>query len=147
MNGPGGRVIMADDDEDARELVALRLRRAGYEVLTATRGDHALALVRTRIPDVVILDMVMPGRCGEEVMRALRADPATRAVRILALTAKVLPKDVEQILGSGADDYLAKPVEAPVLLERVAALVAVSGSRDDPPCSDERTWAGGGSPT
>jgi CheY-like chemotaxis protein len=117
-------VLCADDDRDILALLALRLERAGYRVAQAVDGEQALSLARELHPDVLVLDVMMPRMTGTEVLAALRADEATAGLRVVLLSARAQDADVERGLEAGADAYLAKPFQAPELLEVVAQLAA-----------------------
>jgi DNA-binding response OmpR family regulator len=119
-------VLCADDDGDILALVALRLERAGYEVVTAGDGDAALALARERLPSVAVLDVMMPRRTGLEVLAELRADPVFAGVKVILLSARVQEADVERGIDAGADAYLQKPFKASDLVEAVQALLTTS---------------------
>jgi CheY-like chemotaxis protein len=116
-------VLCADDDRDILALLALRLERAGYRVAQAVDGEQALTLARELRPNVLVLDVMMPRMTGTEVLAALRADEATAGMRVVLLSARAQEADVERGLEAGADAYLAKPFQAPELLEVVAGLV------------------------
>lgn len=116
-------VLVADDDPDILELVALRLERAGYEVVQATDGEQALQLATELHPDLAVLDVTMPKLTGYDVTRRIRADDATRQMRVILLTARVQEADVALGFASGADDYLKKPFSPEDLRARVAALL------------------------
>jgi DNA-binding response OmpR family regulator len=116
-------ILCADDDEDILSLVALRLRRAGYEVVQAHDGDEALELARSRRPALAILDVMMPRRTGPEVLADLRADDELRDLKVVLLSARVQEADIERGMEAGADAYLAKPFRADDLLEQVKALL------------------------
>ena len=119
----GPLVLCADDDEDILALVALRLERAGFRVVRATNGEQALELARAEQPALAVLDVMMPRMTGVEVLRALRADEETRAIRIILLSARVQESDVTGGLEAGADAYLAKPFRAPELVAKVQELL------------------------
>jgi len=119
-------VLIADDDEDIRELVAFRLARSGYEVVAASDGEEALSLAAKSTPDLVVLDVSMPEIGGLEVMRALRAAPATAKTPILLLTSRAQDADVENGLAAGADDYVVKPFSPEDLAHRVASLLHIA---------------------
>jgi DNA-binding response OmpR family regulator len=118
-----GRILIADDDPDIRDIVALRLPQAGYETIQASSGDEALRLVQESPPALCILDVMMPKVNGFEVLRELRGDPSTQGMPVLMLTASVQDKDVARGFEVGADDYLSKPFSNAQLLERVSHLL------------------------
>jgi len=116
------RVLIVEDEPDISDLLAFHLRREGYDVSRSRSGIEALQQVRARIPDLVLLDLMLPGMDGLDVCRRLRQDPATAALPIVMLTAK--GEEVDRVLGleMGADDYLTKPFSVLELSERVKAL-------------------------
>jgi DNA-binding response OmpR family regulator len=115
-------VLCADDDADILALLAIRLERAGFRVAQAVDGEQALSLARELSPDVLVLDVMMPRLSGTEVLRALRADESTAGLPIVLLSARAQEADVERGLDAGADAYLAKPFQAPELIEVVGRL-------------------------
>ena len=116
-------VLVADDEEDIRALVAFRLERAGYEVITAADGEEALTLATTRLPDLVVLDMMMPKATGLEVTRSLRELDETKEIPVILLTARAQEADVARGFEAGADDYVKKPFSPQDLQLRVQALL------------------------
>jgi DNA-binding response OmpR family regulator len=116
-------ILVADDDEDILLLVTTRLRRDGFEVVSASNGDQALALARERKPVLAVLDIGMPGLDGLEVLAAIRADEALRGMLVLLLTAKAQESDVRRGYDSGADAYVKKPFSPADLSTRVRALI------------------------
>jgi len=116
-------VLVADDEEDIRALVAFRLQRAGYDVITAADGEEALTLATTRLPDVVVLDMMMPKATGLEVTRTLRGQDITKEIPVILLTARAQEADVASGFEAGADDYVKKPFSPKDLQLRVQALL------------------------
>jgi len=120
-----GVVLVAEDDEDILLLVATRLKRDGFDVVTARNGDEALALARERRPIVAVLDIGMPPPDGIEVVRQIRADSELRSMQLLLLTAKAQESDVRRGFEAGADAYVRKPFSPAELSERVRALAGV----------------------
>jgi DNA-binding response OmpR family regulator len=116
-------VLAADDDEDILELVAFRLERSGYTVLKARDGEEALQVAREALPDLAVLDVMMPKLDGFEVTRAIRADGTTKAMPIILLTARAQDADVQAGFDAGADDYLRKPFSPQELRARVQAIL------------------------
>jgi len=115
------RVLLIEDDRAVREGVALALRRQGHEVATAVTGEEGLELVRSFRPDVVVLDLMLPGMPGLDVCRALRALDQT--LPIIMATARGDDEDIVVGLEAGADDYVVKPVQARVLEARIRAVL------------------------
>ena len=115
-------VLCADDDADILVLLAIRLERAGFRVAQAADGEQALSLARELRPDVVVLDVMMPRLSGTEVLGALRGDESTAGMPVVLLSARAQEADVERGLDAGADAYLAKPFQAPELIEVVGRL-------------------------
>lgn len=118
------KVLVVDDEPDAVELVAFNLRAAGYDVLTAAQGDDALAKARREVPDLIILDLMLPEVDGLEVCKILRRDAATSGILIIMLTAKAAEIDRVVGLELGADDYLTKPFSPRELMLRVKNLLS-----------------------
>jgi DNA-binding response OmpR family regulator len=117
-------VLVAEDDEDILLLVATRLTRDGFDVVTARTGAEALELVLERRPQVAVLDIGMPPPDGLEVVRRIRADPLLNGTRLLLLTAKAQESDVRRGIEAGADAYISKPFSPADLSVRVRALLA-----------------------
>ena len=119
----GNRVLVVDDDADIRTVLELTLEHAGFEVLPAADGEQALRLARVERPDVVLLDVMMPGRDGIDVLRSLRTDPRTSNIPVLLLTARAQPQDAVSGLEAGADDYITKPFDGDEVIARIHAAV------------------------
>src|SRR5437763_17188036 len=118
------RILIADDNPQGVELLEAYLADTGYEMQTAFDGDEALRKVRDWQPGVVLLDIMMPKTSGFEVCKRLKAEPATRGVAVLMITALDQPSDVERAVEAGTDDFLTKPVNQTDLLRRIRALLA-----------------------
>jgi DNA-binding response OmpR family regulator len=117
------RILVVDDERELVELIAMNLQRNGYEVLTAHDGATGLDIARKQKPDLLILDIMMPGLSGRDVTMALKSAPETAAIPILMLTAKTEETDIIVGLSMGADDYVTKPFSMKVLMARVAAVI------------------------
>lgn len=120
---PRPLVLVAEDDEDILEMVVFDLEDEGYEVLTARDGDGALALALARTPDLVLLDVAMPGLDGYEVTRRLRAEEATKGTPVVLLTARAQVRDVILGFEAGANDYVTKPFRPEELRTRLQAVL------------------------
>lgn len=116
-------VLVADDDVDVLALVVRRLERDGYEVITASNGGDALRTAQERIPDLAVLDVMMPQLTGYEVTEHLRKDPATERIPVILLTARVQEADVSRGFAAGADDYIKKPFSPQELRSRIQAVL------------------------
>ena len=119
----GGRVLVVEDDPDIAELVAHHLGRAGYQTEIVGTGAEVLPRVRRGPPDLVVLDLMLPGLNGLEICRLMRADPRVAAVPILMLTARAEEGDRVTGLDLGADDYVTKPFSPRELVARVRAIL------------------------
>jgi len=117
------RILVVDDEEDILELVGYNLRKEGYEVECVDTGEKALNAARSRVPDLIVLDLMLPGANGLEVCRILKNDPATTHVAIVMLTARGEEADIVAGLELGADDYVTKPFSPRVLAARVRAVL------------------------
>ena len=123
MTGVATDVLIVEDEPDIRSLIVHHLEREGYRCRTAASGGEALARVRASVPDLLVLDLMLPGMDGLEVCRRLRADPATAALPIIMLTAKADVVDRVVGLEVGADDYLGKPFSTKELVARARAVL------------------------
>ncbi len=128
--GMAQRILLVDDDASIIKALRGYLELGGFEVLEAGEGEAALSLARSVEPDLLILDLMLPGKDGFEVTRAIRADPVLSLTPILMLTARV--DDVDKIVGLeiGADDYVTKPFNPREVVARVKALLRRSAARD-----------------
>jgi phosphate regulon transcriptional regulator PhoB len=123
VSGVATDVLVVEDEPDIRSLIVHHLEREGFRCRTAASGGEAMARVRSSLPDLMVLDLMLPGMDGLEVCRRLRADAATAALPIIMLTAKA--DEIDRIVGLelGADDYLAKPFSTKELVARVRAVL------------------------
>lgn len=122
-SGNGERILVVDDEADIVALVAYHLAKAGYRVSTAANGSDALAAARQERPALVVLDLMLPGLSGYEVLEHMRATDGTRDVAVLMLTARREEPDRIRGLSLGADDYLTKPFSPQELVLRVGAIL------------------------
>lgn len=118
------RILVADDDQDILDLVVFKLTQAGYEVAGVNDGVAALAAIEADPPRLAILDVMMPGLSGVDVLRKVRANEATKDLDVILLTARSRDSDVDAGFATGASDYVIKPFSPRELLHRVNALVA-----------------------
>lgn len=123
------KVLIVDDDIDSLKLIGLMLQRNGYEVVAASAGNQALSKAAAELPDLIILDVMMPDMNGYEVCRRLRANPATQGIPIIMFTAKTLIDDKVAGFEAGADDYLTKPTHPAELASRVKAILVRSAAQ------------------
>jgi len=130
---PNEKILIVDDEEDILELLKYNFSREGYKVSCAASGEEALRAVRSGIPDLIVLDLMLPGIDGLDVAMQLKNDVKTRDVPIVMLTAKGEEADIVTGLELGADDYITKPFSPRVLLARVRAVLRrrVRESTDD----------------
>jgi DNA-binding response OmpR family regulator len=117
------RVLVIDDERDILELVRYNLNKNGYDALVATDGQQALQIASRELPDLIILDLMLPGLHGTEVARRLKAEPRTAQIPIVMLTAKGEETDIVVGLTLGADDYVTKPFSMKILLARLATVL------------------------
>ena len=123
MAGAEPLVLVVDDYQDAREMYAEYLKASGFRVAEARTGIEAVAKARELLPDCILMDLSLPGIDGWEATRQLKADPATRHLPVIALTAHAMAGDREKALEAGCDDYDTKPVEFGRLLAKIQALL------------------------
>ncbi len=117
------RILLVEDNEMNRDMLSRRLTRRGYDVLMAENGALAVSMTSAEKPDLILMDMSLPVVDGWEATRRLKADPATAAVPIIALTAHAMESDRQKAMEAGCDDYDSKPVDLPRLLEKIESLL------------------------
>ena len=118
-----GKILLVDDDEDILEFIGYNLNKEGYQVFTASNGNEAIEIAKKEIPDLIILDVMMPGMDGVETCIQIKEDEKLNHAVVVFLTAR--NEDYSQIAGleAGADDYIAKPVKPRVLVAKIKALL------------------------
>jgi len=127
------QILAVDDEEDILELVQFNLTKEGYQVFCAASGDEALKLANTHLPDLIVLDLMLPDIDGLEITKILKGEPATKDIPIVMLTAKGEEADIVIGLELGADDYITKPFSPRILIARVRAVLRrkTKGQSDD----------------
>jgi two-component system, cell cycle response regulator DivK len=128
------RILLVEDNEDNREIYRTVLEVSGYEVIEATDGEAAVRIARERLPDLILMDISLPIMTGWDATEAIKAEPATRDIPIIALTAHVFQADQERAKKLGFDSFLAKPIEPRKVQAEVARLL---GEPAGPPPSPE----------
>ncbi len=118
------RILLVEDNEMNRDMLSRRLARKGYEVVLAVDGGEGVAMAKSQQPDLILMDMSLPVLDGWEATRAIRAEPATRAIPIIALTAHAMDGDRAKALEAGCNDFDTKPVDLPRLLEKIEQQMA-----------------------
>src|SRR2546428_7093954 len=123
-------ILIVDDEPMNLDILQLRLAVHGYEILTATNGEEALAMASAQQPDLILLDVMMPKMDGIDVCRHLKADASFSFMPIILVTAKADSKDIVAGLEAGADEYLTKPVDQAALVARVKSMLRVKALHD-----------------
>jgi DNA-binding response OmpR family regulator len=124
MTAEPTRILVADDEPDIRDLLTFKLGQAGYTVQAVGNGTQALAAIEADPPDLAVLDYMMPGLSGIDVLRKIRGDTRMSGVRVILLTARAREADVDAGFMTGADDYIIKPFSPRELLHRVNTVLA-----------------------
>ena len=122
------KILYVEDNEDNIFMLKNRLTRAGHTVVVATDGAQGVAMALSERPDVILMDLSLPVLDGWQATRQIKADPATRHIPVIALTANAMAGDREKALSVGCDDYDTKPVELPRLLGKIKQLAERTGS-------------------
>ena len=136
------KVLVIEDERDLAELLAYNLEKEGYTPLTASAGIEGLEIARRELPDLILLDLMLPGMMGTEVCSSLRQSEKTRSIPVLMLTAR--GDEIDRVVGFevGADDYIVKPFSMRELMLRIRAILRRSGS-DGTPAAERQIKAGG----
>ncbi len=117
------RILLIEDNELNRDMLSRRLQKRGYEIVMAVDGETGVAMAQSEAPDLILMDMSLPGIDGWEATRILKSAPATRQIPIMALTAHALASDRDKALAVGCDEFDTKPIDLPRLLQKIATLV------------------------
>jgi CheY-like chemotaxis protein len=123
------KILIVEDNEMNRDMLSRRLARRGYQIVLAVDGGEGIAAASAERPDLILMDMSLPVVDGWEATRRLKAEPLTRGIPVIGLTAHAMAGDREKVLEAGCDDYDTKPVELPRLLQKIEALLGHTGER------------------
>ena len=116
------KILYVEDNDDNVYMLKNRLSRAGFTVIVAIDGTQGLTMATSEQPDLILMDLTLPDIDGKEATRRIKADPATKSIPVIALTAHAMAGDKEMALAAGCDDFDTKPVDMPRLLEKISAL-------------------------
>jgi len=125
------KLVVIEDEQDILDIITYNLEREGYKVFSSRDGNSGLKLVRDQDPNLVLLDLMLPGMDGLDICRSLKGDPLTNSIPVIMLTAKSEESDVVLGLGLGADDYITKPFSTKELIARVKAVLRRGPLRDE----------------
>lgn len=117
------KILLVEDNEMNRDMLSRRLQRRGYEIVMAFDGEQGVAMAQSAAPDLILMDMSLPGIDGWEATRRLKADDQTKTIPIIALTAHAMSGDREKALEAGSDEYDTKPIDLERLLPKIEALL------------------------
>jgi two-component system, cell cycle response regulator DivK len=121
------KILLVEDNEMNLDMLSRRLSRQGYEVVAAQDGAAGVDRAASERPHIILMDMSLPVLDGWEATRRLKADPATREIPIIALTAHAMAEDKEKAMAAGCDDYDTKPIDLPRLIEKIKRLLPATG--------------------
>ncbi|MCU0545020.1 MAG: response regulator [Oscillatoriaceae cyanobacterium Prado104] len=117
------KILLVEDNEMNRDMLSRRLARKGYEVFIAVDGAEGVSMAKSKVPDLILMDMSLPVLDGWRATEQIKADPETSTIPVIALTANAMAGDREKCLAAGCDDYDTKPVEFPRLLGKIETLL------------------------
>jgi two-component system, cell cycle response regulator DivK len=117
------KILLVEDNEMNRDMLARRLEKRGFQLVIATDGLMGIEMARKEMPDLILMDMSLPGLDGWQASRQLKSDNATSRIPIIALTAHAMAEDREKAMAAGCDEYETKPVELASLLAKIVALL------------------------
>jgi two-component system cell cycle response regulator DivK len=122
------KILYVEDNDDNVYMLKNRLSRAGFNVVIAPNGEQGIAMATSEQPDLILMDLTLPGIDGKEATRRIKADPAAKRIPVIALTANAMTGDREEALAVGCDDYDTKPVDMPRLLGKIRTLAPAGGT-------------------
>lgn len=118
------KILLVEDNELNRDMLSRRLQRRGFEIITAVDGEKGIALAASEMPDLILMDISLPGLNGWEATKQIKRNRVTAPIPIIALTAHAMSGDREKTLEAGCDEYETKPVELEVLLSKIQTLLS-----------------------
>ena len=118
------KIMVVEDNEPSRDALCRRLERRGYQVIPAVNGEEAVEMARTRLPNLILMDLGLPGIDGWEATRRLKGDAATRHIPLIVLSAHAMSNDRDMALAAGGDDFDSKPVRFDQLMAKIEALLS-----------------------
>ncbi|MEQ8676628.1 MAG: response regulator [Aggregatilineales bacterium] len=119
------KILVVEDNEMNLDMLSRRLSRRGFEIVIATDGAQGVSLATEEMPDLILMDMSLPVLDGWQATRQIKANPDTKHIPIIALTAHAIAGDREKCLAAGCDEYESKPIKFPTLMEKIAMFIAV----------------------
>lgn len=125
------KILLVEDNEMNLDMLSRRLERRGFEILVAMDGALGVDMAHKESPDLILMDMSLPVMDGWEATRRLKADPSTKGIPIIALTAHAIAGDREKCLAAGCDEYESKPVKFPRLLEKIELMLGLPPSKGE----------------
>lgn len=120
----GNKILIIDDEKDIVEMMKIMLRREGFEILTALNGKSGVIIAKEEIPDIILLDIMMPDVSGFQVCKELKEDPKTRDIPVVIISVKSSEMDITKALEMGATDYFKKPFTREVLIGKIKEIIA-----------------------
>lgn len=120
------KILLVEDNEMNYDMLSRRLIRKGYEVVLAVDGQQGVEMAKSEAPDLILMDMSLPVLDGWEATRRIKAEPSTKSIPVIALTAHAMTSDREKALAAGCDNYDTKPIEFPRLMEKIEGILGIT---------------------
>ncbi len=120
------KILLVEDTEMNYDMLSRRLIRKGYEVVLAVDGQQGVEMAKSEAPDLILMDMSLPVLDGWEATRRIKAEPSTKSIPVIALTAHAMTSDREKALAAGCDNYDTKPIEFPRLMEKIEGILGIT---------------------